>query len=171
MPPQPQTVRCRVSIIAAVAENGVIGAANALPWRLPVDLRRFRALTSGHHVLMGRKTCESLGRPLPERVNLVLSAQPDYAADGFTVVHSIEAALALASAAKELFVIGGASIYAQTLARAQRMYLTLVHAPVAGDTWFPAFDRRDWEETEREPHGADDRHLYPFTFVTMERKR
>lgn len=157
-------------MIAAVAENGVIGMANTLPWRLPLDLQRFRALTTGHHVLMGRKTCESLGRPLPERVNLVLSARPGYVADGFTVVQSIEAALALAGAAQELFVIGGASIYAQTLARAQHMYLTLVHAHIEGDTWFPQFDRDDWEELERVAHPADHRHAHAFTFLTLRRR-
>ncbi len=135
-----------------------------------MDLQRFRALTTGHHVLMGRRTCESLGRPLPERVNLVLSTQPEYVAQGFTVVHSIEAALARASSAGELFVIGGASIYAQTLARAQYMYLTLVHADIAGDTWFPRFDRGDWDELERVAHPADRRHEHAFTFLTLRRR-
>lgn len=166
---RPEAIAPRVSVIAAVAENGVIGVRNALPWRLPADLRRFRALTGGRYVLMGRRTCESLGRPLADRVNLVLSSQPAYAPAGFTIVRSIEAALALAPAGAELFVIGGASVYAQTLARAERLYLTLVHAAVEGDCWFPVYDCRDWKETERQPHGADDRHRYAFTFVTMER--
>lgn len=148
----------------------MIGADNALPWRLPADLKRFRKLTSGHAVLMGRKTWESLGKPLADRTNLILSANPDYAAPEGMVVSSIDGALAAAQDAVEIFVIGGASVYEQMLPLADRFYLTLVHTRVAGDTWFPQFDRDEWQELERQIHDADESHAYAFSFVTLERK-
>jgi dihydrofolate reductase len=159
----------RLSLIAAVAENGVIGVNNKLPWKLPADLRHFRALTIGHHVLMGRKTCESLPGPLPERINIVLTSNAERSIRGFVVVDSIAASLALAGD-DELFVIGGASVYRQTLAHVQRMYLTLVHAHVEGDTQFPEFDRSVWQELTREKHVPDANHRYGFSFVMLERR-
>ena len=158
-----------ISLIAAVADNGVIGAGNALPWHLPADLKRFRELTRGHHVIMGRKTCESLGRPLPDRINLVVSSNTRYNAPGFTVVGSFAAALDAARHQQEVFVIGGARLYAQALPRADRFYLTLVHTDVAGDTRFPDFNRSDWRELERSEHMADARHAHAYSFVTLER--
>jgi dihydrofolate reductase len=160
-----------ISLIAAVADNGVIGANNALPWHLPADLRRFRELTRGHYVVMGRKTCDSLSRPLPERVNVVVSGNTRYNAPGFTVMRSLDAALEVACREQELFVIGGASLYAQVLPRADRFYLTLVHADAAGDTRFPDFNRNDWRELERSEHAADARHAHAYSFITMERRR
>lgn len=157
-------------MIAAIADNGVIGAGNALPWHLPADLRRFRKLTRGHYVVMGRKTCESLGRPLPERVNIVVSTNARYKAAGFAVVSSLAAALDTARRQEEVFVIGGASVYAQALPQADRFYLTLVHADVSGDTRFPDFNRSDWRELERSEHAADARHAHAYSFITMERK-
>jgi dihydrofolate reductase len=160
-----------ISLIAAIADNGVIGAGNALPWHLPADLKRFRELTRGHHVIMGRKTCESLGRSLPERINLVVSANTRYHATGFVVVTSFAAALDAAHGEQEVFVIGGASLYAQALPRADRLYLTLVHADVAGDTRFPDFNRTDWRELERSEHVADARHAHAYSFIRMDRKK
>jgi dihydrofolate reductase len=159
-----------ISLIAAIADNGVIGVNSGLPWHLPADLRRFRTLTRGHYVVMGRKTCESLGKPLPERVNVVVSANTRYRAAGFIVVSSLEAALDAAHAEPELFVIGGASLYAQALPWADRFYLTLVHADIAGDTRFPDFNRSNWRELEKTEHAADAKHAHAYSFVTLERK-
>jgi dihydrofolate reductase len=161
----------RVSLIVAAADNGVIGDANALPWRLPDDLKRFRRLTTGHPVIMGRRSYESIGRPLPERTNIVVTRRDAYAAPGCLVAHTLDAAFRLGAAAAEVFVIGGAELYAQSLMRADRIYLTEVHAHVDGDTFFPALDRTHWRETEREYHAADARHAHAFSFVTLERLR
>jgi dihydrofolate reductase len=158
-----------ISLIVAMAANRVIGRQNKLPWRLPNDLRRFRALTLGKPVIMGRKTFESIGRPLDGRHNIVVSRNPDYRAEGCTVVHSSEAALAAAGSAAEIFVIGGAELYAQFLPRADRLYLTLVHAQLEGDTYFPPFDQTRWREIEREEHQADGRHAFDYTFLVLER--
>lgn len=159
----------RLSLIVAMAENRTIGKDNALPWRLPADLRRFRRLTTGHPVIMGRRSYESIGRPLPERTNIVVTRHPGYQADGCLIAHTLEQALSIAQGAREVFVIGGAEMYAQTLERADRIYLTLVHAEVPGDTFFPAFDISTWRETDREAHGTDDKHAHRYSFVTLER--
>ncbi len=141
-----------IVLIAAVAANGVIGVGNTLPWRIADDLKRFKALTLGHPVIMGRKTWESLGRALPGRHNIVITRAASYPAAGATVAGSIAAALAACAPETTAFVIGGAEIYAQALARAQRMELTEIHADVAGDAYFPRFNRNAWRETAREPH-------------------
>jgi len=160
-----------VSLIVAMAQNGVIGRANALPWqRLPEDLKRFRAFTLGKAVLMGRKTFESIGRPLPGRANLVLTRDRAWSAPGVAVVHSVEEALSQAAGSIELVVIGGAEIYRLVLPFARRMYLTHVHADVPGDTFFPDFDATQWDDVECRMHPADDEHAYPVTFVTLERR-
>jgi dihydrofolate reductase len=160
-----------VVLIAAVARNGVIGADNALPWHLPADLKRFKALTLGHPVLMGRKTFESIGRPLPGRANIVVSGDPEFAPEGVTVAASVPAGLACAAAlGTPVFVIGGAQIYRQCLARAQRIYLTRVDIEVAGDAFFPPLDARDWRETTCENWPAADDHP-AYAFVTLERQR
>jgi dihydrofolate reductase len=161
--------RPRLSLIAAVAENRVIGAGNALPWHLPADLKRFRRLTTGCPIIMGRRNYESIGRALPERDNIVVTRRLDYQAPGCVVVHSLEAALAAANGAHETYVIGGAELYNQTLARADRLYLTLVHAVVTGDTYFPEIDLSAWRETARERQEADERHAHAFTFLTLDR--
>jgi dihydrofolate reductase len=158
----------RVSLIVAVAENGVIGKDNALPWRLPADLKRFRRLTIGHPVIMGRRSYESIGRPLPERTNIVVTRRPTYQVHGCLIAHSLEAAFSLAGGAAEVFVIGGAELYTQSLACADRIYLTQLHAQVDGDTFFPSFNRADWHETARERHHADSQHAYHYSFVTFE---
>jgi dihydrofolate reductase len=159
-----------ISIIAAIAENGVIGANNRLPWHLPDDLRHFKRITAGHTVITGRRNYESIGRPLPDRRNIVVTRQPGFAAPGCIVVGSIEEALAAAGGDPEVFVIGGADIYRQTLARAQRLYLTMVHASPTGDTYFPEWSVGEWRELTREDHPADTRHTHAFTFVTLERR-
>ena len=159
-----------ISLIVAMAQNGVIGRDNTLPWRLPEDLKRFKAFTLGKPVLMGRKTFESIGRPLPGRTNLVLTRDRGWHAGGVTVVHSVEEALAQAADSAELIAIGGAEIYRLLLPFARRIYLTHVHADVPGDTFFPAFDPSQWDDIECSTHPADERHAYPVTFVTLERR-
>lgn len=152
--------------------NRVIGLRGRLPWRLPDDMRRFRALTMGKPVLMGRKTYESIPerlRPLSGRHNIVLTRRPDYTAPGCTVVDTIDAGLAAAAGADEVMVIGGATLYEQLLPRADRLYLTLVDAALEGDAYFPPLRPSQWREVQREPHPADARHAYSFTFVVFER--
>ncbi len=136
-------------LIAAVARNGVIGAANALPWRLPEDMQRFRALTTGHAVIMGRRTWESLPRALPERQNIVVSSRDDLRATGAEVAPSLPAALACVRLPRPVFCIGGGEIYALALPHADALFLTEIDADIAGDTYFPPFDRAQWQETER----------------------
>lgn len=139
-----------VSIIAALARNRVIGIENRLPWRLPEDLAHFKALTLNHPILMGRKTFESLGRPLPGRTNIVITRNPDYCKDGCLAADSIAAALALCRDADEVFFIGGAELYGQALPLADRLYLTEIQAEVEGDAWFPDYDRAPWREVSRD---------------------
>ena len=159
-----------ISLIVAMARNGVIGRDNALPWHLSEDLRRFKAATLGKPILMGRKTFESIGHALPGRTNLVLTRNRGWTAPGAVAVHSIEAALALAGDAAELVVIGGAEIFRLVMPFARRIYLTHVHAEVAGDTYFPAFDPTQWLDVECVERAADERNTYPVTFVTLERR-
>jgi len=155
--------------VVAAARNGVIGRDGGLPWRLPADLQHFKRLTLGHPVLMGRRTWESLGRPLPGRTNLVLTRAEGYVAPGATVVHSLDEALAVAGPVPVLMVIGGAELYRQCLPRAAVLHLTEVHADVEGDTRFPAWDRAAFRETWREEHAPDDRHAHAYAFVRYER--
>ena len=159
-----------IALIAAVAANGVIGADNALPWHLPADLRRFKALTLGHPIVMGRRTFESIGRPLPGRDNIVVSRNPGFKAAGTVVAPTLETAIAEAAARDDLvFVIGGAEIYAQCLARATRIYLTRLDLEVAGDTRFPILDPNCWEECAREEYPAQGGHP-AYAFVTLRRR-
>lgn len=157
-----------LSLIVACDENRLIGRAGDLPWRLPNDLKHFKALTLGKTILMGRKTWDSLGRPLPQRDNWVLTRDATFAAPGCRAFGTLQAALA-AHASGELMVIGGAELYRQTLPHAQRLYLTRVHAQEQGDTWFPDFDLAQFREISREDHPADDRHVYPYSFLILER--
>ncbi|MGE3297270.1 MAG: dihydrofolate reductase [Porticoccaceae bacterium] len=159
-------------LIAAVARNGVIGAGNALPWHLPADLKRFKALTLGHPVVMGRKTFESIRRPLPGRANIVVSGDPAFAPAGVTLAASVPAALRHAAAlgSPPVFVIGGAQIYAQCLTLADRIYLTRVDIEVAGDAFFPPLDDHHWREIACEHWPAADGHP-AYAFVTLERQR
>jgi len=161
----------RVSIIAAQAENGIIGRGGQLPWRLKADLRRFKKLTLGHTIIMGRKTWESIGRPLPGRRMIVISRQLGYQAEGVDVVTSLEDALALAQSAgeEEAFVIGGAEIYRLALAKADRLYITLVLAEVDGDTKFPEVEWETWTRIDSESCDADAENEYPTLFYSFER--
>ena len=162
----------RVSIIAAVATNGTIGRDNDLPWHLAADLKFFKNMTSGHHLIMGRRTYESVGKPLPGRTNVIVTRDPSYRADGAVVMHSLEDALRVAEQAgdEEPFIGGGAVIYEQAIHRADRMYITRVHADIAGDTKFPDFDDvGEWRLTDAEHFDADEKNEYPYSFLTYDR--
>lgn len=159
-----------LSLIVAMSLNHVIGHANRLPWHLPADLRFFKRMTLGKPIVMGRRTFESIGRPLPDRINIVVTRRQDYRAEGCQVVHSLPEALAIAEPAAEIMLIGGASLYALALERAERIYLTLVAVELEGDTWFPALDWAQWQQLGREDHPADARHAYPYSFILLERR-
>jgi dihydrofolate reductase len=159
-----------VSMIVAMAQNGVIGRDNTLPWRLPEDLRRFKAITMGKSILMGRKTFESIGKALPGRLNFVLTRDRDWRADGVVVVNSVEEALRKVRGTDELIAIGGAEIYRLFMPFARRIYLTQVHAEIEGDTVFPDFDPTQWVDVEYTEHPADEKNVYDVTFMTLERK-
>lgn len=159
-----------VSIIVAVAQNGVIGDRNRLIWHISEDLRRFKAITTGHPVVMGRKTYESLGRPLPGRTNVVVTRQRDYRAEGCTVVDSLEKAIGLFLLDEEVFVIGGGEIYRQALPLADRLYLTVVCADYEGDTRFPEWDASQWDLVSEEHHRRGEKFDHPFVFRDYVRK-
>jgi len=159
-----------VSIIVAVSDNNVIGRANRIPWRQSTDLKRLKKLTMGHHMLMGRKTYESLERPLPGRSIIVITHNPDYRPDGVLTAPSLERAIEMARIDDEVFVAGGSQIFEQALHRADRMYLTRVHGEVEGDTFFPEFDDvTEWKLVDSEHCEADEKNEYPFSFLTYER--
>jgi dihydrofolate reductase len=160
-----------VSLLVAATENGVIGRDNGMPWHLPDDLKHFKALTLGKPVLMGRKTFDSIGKPLPGRTNLVLTRVANWAVPGATAVPDLDAALREAGAAAELVVAGGAQVYALALPRVSRIYLTRIHAVIEGDTWLPDLDLSAWHEAARELHPADARHAYAMSFITLERRQ
>lgn len=162
-----------LSLFVAVAENGVIGKqGELLPWKLSADLKRFKQLTMGHPVIMGRKTYETIGRPLPGRLNIVITRSPKYSAEGCTVVQSIEAAVTTARHAEgssEVFIIGGNEIYKATEPQADKLYLTRVHAKPEGDTYF-TYDSSRWQQIERQDFAADSENQYPYSFITYVRK-
>ena len=160
----------KLSLIEAVSANGVIGDRGRIPWHLPADLRRFKRLTMGHHLLMGRKTFESLPRLLPGRTSIVLTRQPDYSAPGALVVHRLEDALRLAAADEQPFVIGGAELYRETLPLADRLFLTVVEASVPGDTHFPEWNPADWERVEQVGYPADQQHAHAYRFECYVRR-
>ncbi|MFQ2149489.1 type 3 dihydrofolate reductase [Aeromonas jandaei] len=162
----------KISMIAAMAHDRVIGKDNQMPWHMPADLAHFKRVTLGKPVLMGRKTFESIGRPLPGRRNLVISRNPDYQADGIEVVGSVEAALALLAdnEVAEVMVIGGGHLYAELLPKADCLYLTRIELEVEGDTRFPAFADEQWQCVERETHQADEKNPHPYRFETWLRK-
>ncbi|MFM5500807.1 type 3 dihydrofolate reductase [Aeromonas veronii] len=162
----------KISMIAAMAHDRVIGLDNQMPWHLPADLAHFKRVTLGKPVLMGRKTFESIGRPLPGRRNLVISRNPDYQAEGIEVVGSVEAALALlaGSSVEELMVIGGGHLYAEMLPSADCLYLTRIDLAVEGDTRFPAFDDGQWQRIECDSHSADEKNPCPYSFETWQRR-
>lgn len=161
------------SIIAAVSDNGVIGNGNRMIWHLPADFRYFRNTTRGHYVIMGRKTFESLGgKPLKERTNLIVTRNPDYKPEGCIVFHSLAAALQRCEddEQEEIFILGGADIYRQSMALADKLYITEVHGRFKGDASFPPVDRLIWRETRREDHEADEKNPYAYSFVVLERR-
>ena len=159
-----------ISIIVAAAENGVIGAQGELPWRLSNDLRRFKAVTMGKPIVMGRKTHASIGRPLPGRQNIVITRQSGFEAAGCDIVGSKEAALAAAGEADEVMVIGGSEVYALFLPDAGRLYLTRVHTEVDGDAAFPELAHKEWTLVAEEAHVADERNEHDYSFLTYERR-
>ena len=161
-----------ISLIVAMDEQRGIGKAGKLPWRLSSDLKRFRELTMGHHIIVGRKTFESIGKPLPVRVTIVVTRSETYRPEGCLVAHSVEDAIRIAQGGgeTEVFICGGASIYAGALAEADRLYLTLVQTAVDADVFFPEIDEKGWVERESESHEADEKNQYPFTFKLFEKK-
>jgi dihydrofolate reductase len=168
-----------MSLIAAMGSNRAIGIDNGLPWRLPADLRRFKALTLGHTLVMGRKTFESIGRPLPGRTTIVVTRRPDYAPPGIEVAHSVEEALTRAMRAlpekgdnpEEIFIAGGEEIFRQTLDRADRLHLTWIEKEFPGDTFFPEFDESAWRLAEREDHEATAEAPFAYSFRVYDRVR
>ena len=160
----------RISLIAAMADNRVIGIANKLPWKLPADMKWFREHTLGKPIVMGRKTFESFGaKPLPGRTNIVVTRDVNYHAEACIIAGGIDDALRLAGEVPEVMIIGGASFYAQLLPRADRLYLTLVHHSFDGDSWFPEFDRTQWLEVQRIEREADEKNPYACTFFVLDR--
>ncbi len=169
----------RLSILVAMAKNRIIGKNNALPWYLPADLKHFKSLTMGHTIIMGRKTYESIGKPLPGRKNIIVTRRTDFRVNGATVVHSLDVAFgahksgAFSDQDDENFIIGGADLYRQTIALSQRMYITEIQHAFDGDTYFPEFDRSEWCELSREHHfsesGKTEEPPLEYHFVTLER--
>jgi dihydrofolate reductase len=160
----------RISMIAAMTEDRVIGIKNTLPWKLPNDMKWFRQHTMGKPIIMGRKTFESFGaKPLPGRTNIIITHDKNYQANESIVVHSIEEALQAAGDAEEVMIIGGASFYEQMLDKADRLYLTFVHAGIKGDAWFPEINNRDWNKVEKTLHKKDESNQYDHTFIILDR--
>lgn len=167
----------KLSMIVAAAQNRVIGRDNALPWYLPNDLKYFKQTTLGKPIIMGRKTYESIGKPLPGRTNIVITRQTDYQPDGVKVVHSVAEARDLAESVclidgqEEAMIMGGAEIYTLALPDADRLYLTEVHADVDGDAYFPEYDKTEWQEISREDFSAEGSNPYNYSFVVYDKKR
>ncbi len=164
--PKPQ-----LSIIVAMANNRVIGNQNQLPWHLPADLKHFKALTLGKAVIMGRKTYESIGKPLPQRRNIIISRQTSFAVPDCEIVHSLQQALTLIKNEPEGMIIGGNQIFLAALPMTTRIYLTVIHHNFAGDVVFPELDMSEWQEISHEDHAANEKNLYSFSFITLERKQ
>jgi dihydrofolate reductase len=161
-----------LSIIVALSTNNVIGRGNKLPWHMPADLKHFKTLTMGHHLLMGRKTFLEVGKPLPGRINVVITRDPHFAAEGVAISRSIDEAISKAEAAGdlEIFVAGGGEIFRQVIHRADRMYVTRIHAEIEGDTTFPEFDDvNEWRLADAEHFEADAKNAYPYSFLTYAR--
>jgi dihydrofolate reductase len=159
----------KISMIAAMAKNRVIGAKNDMPWHLPADLKHFKSVTMGKPIIMGRKTYESIGRALPGRVNVVITSNADATFDGAVTVTSVKDAIVAAGDVDEVMIIGGGTIYQTCLASANRLYLTFIDLEVDGDTFFPDFEQASaWHEVERTKHLADDKNPYNYEFVTLD---
>ena len=158
----------KISLIAAMAHGRVIGKDNDMPWHLPADLKHFKSLTVGKPVIMGRKTLASMGnRPLPKRVNIVLTRQKNFQAEGCVVVHSLDAAIEAAGVCDEIIIMGGATLYEAALSKADTMYLTFIDAAIDGDTYFPEWDEKSWAESNRERREPDEKNVYALDFVTF----
>lgn len=162
--------RSRLSIIVAMASNRTIGMNNTLPWRIPADLQHFKRLTMGHHMIMGRKTFESIGKPLPGRTTVVVSRDSGLKIEGCTVVHSFPDAIAACAHDPQAFVVGGADIYAQALDLVDTLYITEIQQDVIGDAWFPEINTTEWLEVSREIHRQDAPEPLEFHFVEYRRK-
>jgi len=158
-----------ISAVVAIAENNAIGKNNQLLWHLPNDLKHFRQITSGHTVIMGRKTYDSVGRPLPNRRNIIITRQK-IAIPGCEVVGSVNEAIALCAGEDEVFIVGGAEIYKLAMPKTDRIYLTIVHQAFEADAYFPQIDDKQWVETQREDHGTDEKHSIPYSFITLQRR-
>jgi dihydrofolate reductase len=161
----------RIAFVVAHDRRGVIGKDGRLPWRLPDDMKHVRELTVGKPLIMGRRTFDSIGKPLPDRLSIVLTRDPAFRCDGCLVARTPDEALALAGDASEVIVFGGAGVFKDFLPRADRIYLTEVDTEAVGDTYFPPLDPKEWREVGRTPHAADKRHPFAFSFVTLERIR
>ena len=159
-----------LSLIAAIGKNNELGFGNKLPWHLPDDLKRFREITRGHGVIMGRKTYDSMGRLLPERKNIIITRDKSHKVEGAKVVHSIEEAIEKVKNEDESFIIGGGEIFKLALSYAKKMYLTQVQAELPADSFFPEFNLADWKVVSEEFHPKDEKHLYDFTFKVYEKK-
>jgi len=159
-----------VSQVVAISKNHVIGKDNKLLWYLPNDLKHFKEITTGHTVIMGRKTYDSVGKPLPRRRNIIITRQA-IAIEGCEVVNSIEAALALCTGEDEVFIVGGAEIYKQSMHLTDRIYLTIVHKEFEGDSFFPEINKSEWNEVFREDHQPDEKNLIPYSFITFEKRK
>ena len=159
-----------VSIIVAASRNNVIGRDNELIWRLSADLKRFKALTTGHTIIMGRKTFDSIGKPLPERTSVIITRQQDYKQEGCVVAHSLEEALEKVKDQEKVFIIGGGSIYQEALNLADELYLTRVHRNFKGDTFFPEIKMSEWESVHREDCMPDEKNEFPYSFINYKRK-
>jgi dihydrofolate reductase len=158
-----------VTIVVAISENNAIGKNNQLLWYLPADLKHFKNITTGHTVIMGRKTYDSVGKPLPNRRNIIITRQ-NITIEGCEIVKSIEDALVLSAGEEEVFIVGGAEIYKQSIHLTDRIYLTIVHQKFDADSFFPEINYAEWRETEREDHQADEKNKLPYSFITLDRR-
>jgi dihydrofolate reductase len=158
-----------LSIIVALSENNVVGINNQLPWHLSADLKRLKSITMGHHLIMGRKTFESIGKPLPGRTNVIITHNKEYKAEGAVVVSSVKEALETAKNDSEAFIFGGGEVFKETLPMVNKIYMTKIHQTFNGDTFFPELKSNEWKETFREEHQPDEKNQYRYSFINLER--
>lgn len=158
-----------ISIIVALSENNVVGLKNQLPWKLSADLKRVKALTMGHHIIMGRKTYESIGKPLPGRTNVIITRNNDFKAEGCVIANSLEHALQIAANDTEVFIFGGGEIFRDALGLVSKIYMTRVHTKIEGDTHFPDVEPSEWKITQLEEFKADEKNEFDYSFLTLER--